>query len=167
MSRQSETIRRAIRDHISEKQGEATLDHAMILANHVRYDLLHGPAFTLMPQGNINLVTDDCLFSVYDDAQEEASRGDKIAETYAEPACALRDFIDNLPVTLYVDTDAGYATEYEPESQWSEMVTQEDEEGNEYEEEVWYDNDLSSWHECDRRDIIRALFGETIAKEFH
>lgn len=167
MSRQTDTLNRAIRDYISETLGEATLDHARILANHVRYDLLHGPAFTLLPQGNIGFVTDDCLFSLYDDAEEEASPGDKIVETYAEVADALRAFFDSLPSTLYVDTDSGFATEHEPESQWSETVTQEDEEGNEYEEEVWYDNDMSIWHECDRRDIIRALFGDVIVREFY
>lgn len=162
MSRQSETIRRAIRDHISVPP------HIAFVADAIARDLTYGPAWVILPGGDVEALTDDCdVYYLRADAEEDCEEGDKIVSAYGKTMTgALRDFIDNLPSTLYVDTDAGYATESEPESQWSEMVMQEDEEGNEYEEEVWHDEDMSNWFECDWRDIVAALFGDTIAREF-
>jgi hypothetical protein len=149
-------VKTAIRDHITIP------DHIHACAIAVAYDLNHGPACVLIREGKIENLTPDDIYSIWQDAEEDQSPGDVIAWAYDQPAETLRDFISNLPGTLYVDTDSGSVSDCEPES--GEFTTEIDEDGCTI--EIWYDNDMSSIYECDSRDIVLALFGQTIAREF-
>jgi hypothetical protein len=102
------------------------------------------------------------IYATHSDALDDLESGlDSVAQVYGKPAQALREFISDLP-SLYVDTDFGWVSESEPESQW--RGTEIDDEGNEI--ETYYDEDMSSIYECDSGDIVLSLFGETIAREF-
>ncbi len=148
----------AIRDHITVPP------HIAACATAVTYDLLHGPAWVILPFGEAIHLDPDYMeiYNTQSEAMDDAEPLDRVAQAYGQPAETLREFIGNLPGTLYVDTDSGSVSECEPESQWCDI--EEDENGEEI--EVWYDNDNSSIYECDSRDIVLALFGQTIAREF-
>lgn len=127
--------------------------HINAAANAVRYDLMHGPAFVRIPQGDVTRFTDDDLATFYSDAKEGAEPGDIVCECYTSPvADALRAFIEELPGTLYYDDDCGCVMESEPEGEL-------DDESGEWIEPAPY-------YAVESRDIVEALFGRTIAGEF-
>jgi len=147
----NKTIISAVREHI------AIPPHIVACANACRYDLLYGPTWSLIPGDDVTRYKDDCLSTLRDDLelQDKRQDGDVIEETYCgKVGDALRDFIDDLPGTLYVDCDCGQAYESEPEAYV-------DDETGEYVEPY-----LDNTYRLERREIIEALFGETIAKEF-
>lgn len=126
--------------------------HINAAANACRYDLMHGPSYVRIPAGDVTKFTDDDLATFRDDASEGAEPDDVIAETYISPvADALREFIVELPGTLYYDDDCGCISETEPE-------------GEEVDGE-WFDP--SPYYIVESRDVVEALFGQTIAREFN
>ena len=153
-------------------------DHIQAIANAVRYDLLHGPSWLLVPNGDVTKVNDDCLASFRDDLNDDddVNESDLIEETYTGIAAqALRDYIDDLPSTVYVDTDCGFISTQEPEGTWEnpEDLGMDDDTdpallGYEMNDigQVWCEPYMDNTYHCDRSDIIEALLGRTIAREF-
>lgn len=149
-----------IQDHI------AVPEYIHACANACRYDLLHGPSFVRVPWGNVENVTDDDLATLWQDAADECEEacGDVVEETYTgRVGNALRAFLDDLPSELWVDTDCGYVMDSEPDAYEAnpDYDADDEESGPEY-----WDVDLSSTYHLDRRSVIEALFGRTIAHEF-
>jgi hypothetical protein len=157
-------------------------EHIAACASAIRYDLMHGPSWSLIPKGEIENFNVDCYATLREDVAEDCdtAAGDIVTETYTGPvADALRAFIDDLPSELWIDTDCGFAGTSEPEGEW---ITPEDA-GCEFDDETGkydtagYETDstgnvyIEPYTECvyhvDGSDIIRALFGKTIANEFH
>jgi hypothetical protein len=136
--------------------------HIHVAANVVRYDLLYGPSWIRVPQGSVELINDDCLATYRDDLVDDMGDGDILEEAYTGlVSAALRDFIDSLPSMLYVDTDSYCVSEFEPDSHWDTGEVDED-----TGESIWEEQDLSSWYRADRGDIVCAIFGKTIEREF-
>lgn len=124
--------------------------HIDAIARACRYDLLHGPAWLLVPGGDVTRVTYDCLATYRDDLTGNASDGDIIEEAYSGTASdSLRDFIASLP-TLYYLPDCGCYSTDEPEA-W------EDEETGEWVEPEPY-------HEVN---VVAELWGKMFAREFN
>lgn len=148
------------------------------IANAVTDDLLNGPSWLLIPKGNVELINDDCVATFHEDL--EAEEGDKIEQTYCGDAAAtLSTWIEDLPSEVWVDADCGYLSTREPEAgEWAdhEEVTGEpfdpDEDyADDYERDdngrIWQENNNDSvWH-VEHREIVEALFGRTIAREFY
>lgn len=130
-------------------------DYIHACANACRYDLLYGPSFVRIPQGDVTKFTDDDLATFYDDAADESEPGDVIEETYTgKVAAALSEFLDDLPHEAWVDTDCECFMTSEPEGET-------DEETGKYLEPY-----MESTYVLDHTDIVEALFGHTIAHEF-
>lgn len=128
-------------------------DHIHAAASAVRYDLMHGPAYCRIPQGDVTKFTDDDFATYPEDL--DAKDGDTISNAYAGPiGDALRDFIAGLPSSLYIDTQSDCVMESEPEGY-------QDEETGE-----WFEPEWSDFVALDSSDIVAALFGRTIAREF-
>lgn len=144
----------ARRDYSSTIAGHIPVpDHIHAAANAVRYDLLHGPAYCRIPQGDMTKFTDDDFATYPDDLDTEA--GDIVCNAYAGPVGdALRDFIAALPSSLYIETQSDGVMTSEPEGY-------EDDETGE-----WVEPDWSDFVALDSSDIVAALFGRTIAREF-
>lgn len=155
--------------------------HIQAIANAVRYDLLHGPSWLLVPDGDVTKVRHDCMATLRDDLNDDSdvNESDLIEETYTGIAAqALRDYIDDLPSTVYVDTDCGFVSDREPEGQWISPddlgldpydPDEDDKQGYEWNSDysmVWDEPCMDNTYHCDRSDIIEALFGRTIAREF-
>jgi hypothetical protein len=130
-------------------------DHITACARACYYDLMHGPSWSRIPQGDVARFTVDDYGSIREDMEDESESGDLIEETYTgKVGDALRAFIDNLPSQCWIDCDSDCYSESEPESS--------------------YQDDEGEWHECylddtcqlDRSDIVAALFGQTISREF-
>ena len=159
MSRDDEW-KSAIREHI------AIPPHIAACASACYYDLMHGPSFSRIPWGNIENFTDDDYVTLWQDVEDEREDacGDMVEETYtSQVGNALRDFLDDLPYELWVDTDCGCVMEREPD--WTEKNTDYDENDDESGPQ-YFEIDMSNiWH-LGRREIIEALFGRTIAREF-
>lgn len=129
--------------------------HIEAAAAAVRYDLLHGPSFVRIPGGDVEKFTADDFATLYEDVEDEAEPGDVVGETYTSAvADALRAFIADLPGTLYVEGWSGCVSTSEPEGS-------EDEETGE-----WIAPDWSDYTALDASDVIEALFGRTISREF-
>ena len=125
--------------------------HIEVCANMCRYDLLYGPAFARLPKEGVEKITDDDLATLYDDANDMCEEGDTVVEVYtSDVGAALRLFIDDMPSTLYYDADCECVMDREPE-------------GEEIDGE-WYEP--SDYYALDRGDIVEAVFGRTIAREF-
>lgn len=139
--------RKAIRDHF------AIPDHIQAAASAVYYDLMHGPAFVRIPQGDVTKFTaDDLATYACDLAMEEP--GDLIEECYtSKVANALGDYLRELPSELYYDSDCGHVSEHEPEG-W------EDEDG------TWNEPFLDFTYKLETKDVAEILFGRTVAYEF-
>jgi hypothetical protein len=123
--------------------------YVAVCANMVRYDLLHGPAFARLPAEGIKAITDDDLALLYSDAFESCDEGDSVVCVYESVvADTLRDWLAFLP-TLYYE-------------EWSGDVTDSEPQGEEIEGE-WYEPE---YREVSDSDVVEALFGRTIAREF-
>lgn len=111
-------------------------------ASAVRYDLLHGPAWARFPiGGGIEDFTEDDFATFPDDLEDEMF-GQPFQVFPSLITETLRDFIDSIPSLYWED--------------WSGCVlTSPDDEDGEGEAP-----------EISRGQIIEALFGKTIAKEF-
>jgi hypothetical protein len=143
-------MKKYIIEAIEEQYGKVPA-HIQACASAIRYDLWHGPTFSRIPQGDITKFTIDDYSSEYSLLEEDRKEGDVIEETYiGAVAQALREYIDTLPSTVYVD-EYGYVSGHEPEGEYD---------GDEYIEPVPY-------RALDRSDIVEIVFGKTIAKEFN
>ena len=125
--------------------------HVAACASAVRYDLMHGPAWARVPSAGIEAFTAD-HFATYAEDLEDVE-GELVQVWDSAISDTLRAFIDGLP-TLYAGED-GYVSEYEPQGEWLE--------GEDGEEDEWIEPEV--YAELDRRTIVHALFGDTIAKE--
>lgn len=139
-------ILEAIREYISVP------NHVHAAACAVRYDLLYGPCFVRIPRGDVTLFTVDDFDRYADDLNLQD--GDIIAECYTSPvADALREYIADLPGSLYYDGFSGFVSETLPEPEYcpetDELLT-----------------DYSEYWEADSDTIVTALFGKTIAHHF-
>jgi hypothetical protein len=148
-------------------------------ASAIRYDLNYGPTYLLIPQGDVTRVTDDCLALLYSDLEDDLQLGDVIEETYTGTASqALRDYLDSLPSALYYEEDSGCVSESEPQGYLdsdsfdfdmayylSELDSDSDSDIPEPDESDYW-CDLEPYYALDLRDIVRILFGSTIASEF-
>ncbi len=139
--------------------------HITVAANMCRYDLMHGPAYARLPSGDVVKITYDDLTILYADAEASLEPGsaDEVVEVYTSViGDTLRDFINDLPSTLYYDADCGCIMDLEPEGE--EWDTGEvDADGD----PIMQWSDPSDYWTLDRRDIVEALFGRTIAHEFN
>lgn len=127
--------------------------HIMACASAIRYDLMHGPSFAAIPNTGIESFTVDHYASDYESLENMTDC--KIEETYIGiVAQTLRDYISNLPSEMWYDSQCGYLSENEPEGY-------EDDETGEWIEPEW-----SDYYKLERSNIVAALFGKTIAKEF-
>ncbi|MFZ3481648.1 hypothetical protein [Sphingomonas sp. 3-13AW] len=110
-------------------------------------DLLHGPRFAVLPaSGDWKSFTEDHWSALPEDLEGDTTG------VYAGPVGdMLREFIQELPSTLYADVD-------------QEFVSTEEPRGEEIDGE-WFEPDPAI--EIGSRQIVQALFGETISKEFH
>lgn len=143
-------------------------DYIEACADAVRSNLLYGPNYAIIGKDGIEAFTESDYYSLYKDAKEDCKEGDKVEEVYTGlVGGVLRDFIENLPSELYIEEFSEDVMEVEPEGYW------EDEDEEEYEDE--YDTvkeDTRVWIEpepyvvVDREEIVAALFGRTIAREF-
>lgn len=136
-------------------------DHIRACANSCRYDLLYGPTRSRIPAAGIESYTDDDIATYADDL--ELSEGDTETETYTGPVGdALRQFIEELPPALYLDED-GFIQESEPQGEYLNSETMEpcesDDDNAEYFEPTGY-------YALQHSDIVEALFGATISREF-
>lgn len=140
--------------HAAAVRGHITVpEHIAAIASAVRFDLLYGPTYLLIPKGDLVNVNDDCVSQLRDDLEVDEKAGDVVEETYVgTAAAALRDFIDDLPSDLWFDTNAEDISEKEPEGE---------EVDGEWCEPTWED-----WRKLDRGDVVEAIFGHTIATEF-
>jgi len=150
-----ETISKAVADHITIPP------HIAACASACRYDLYHGPCFSRVPPEGIEAFTVDHYATFASDLEDLPG---ETTETYVGPVGdALRGFLDGLPSKLFVDAEAGCILEREPEGEYLNAKTMEpcdsDAEGAEYFEPGEY-------YELDHGDIVEALFGKTIAREF-
>lgn len=130
--------------------------HIMACASAIRYDLLHGTTWSLIPQGEITKFTIDHFSTYRADLEEDYSEGDIIEETYiGAVADALRQFIDNFPSEMWFDMDCEELFDREPEPY-------QDEEGE------WVSPfDFSTVYNLNASNIVEALFGRLIAREFN
>lgn len=140
-----------------------------ICADAVRYDLLHGPAWALIPQDDITKFDDENLYATYaEDLEDDKKEGDVIVQVYtSKVADALREYIDDLPSDLYYDVQSGELLDREPESFEDEIENPDyDPDDADSEEFIKEIVEPSEYYAVDRHTIIEALFGKTIAKEF-
>ena len=142
------TVTLALREYFSAPP------HIEACASAVRYDLLHGPTWAVIPEGGIEAFTQDDFATFASDLEGEAH------EVYTGPiAAALRDWIDDLSI-VYVSEDDVMTGE--PQGEWLDADFEpcdSDAEGAQ-----WFEPD--PYYVCGPRDIARALFGDTIADEF-
>lgn len=154
-----DSIAEAVRDHI------AVPPHVRACAGACQYDLLYGPSWSAIPSSGIEAFTADHLATYRADLEDMESDGATLTETYVGPVGeALRAFLEVLPSTLYVDDDCGICMESEPEGEFIDGETfepcDESDEGAIYCEP-------SPFYALDGREIVEALFGRTIAREFN
>lgn len=131
------------------------------------YDLMNGPSFARIPYGNVANFTDDNLATYYadliDDCVPEA--GDVIEETYCgRVGDTVRAFIDELPYEAWVDMDCDCYMDKEPEQY--EKNPDYDPDDDDSKESEYFECDLSNVYHIRKGEIIEALFGRTLAREF-
>lgn len=128
--------------------------HIVACASAIRYDLYHGPTWSLILEGNIEKFNRDCFATDPNDL--EAKDGDIVEETYiGKVAEALRDFIDALPSELFFDADCEEFLDKEPEPYQDD-------------DEKWIDPcEWGNFHLVERRDIVASLFGKMLSREFN
>ena len=124
-------------------------------ASAVYYDLMHGPSWSRIPQGDVTKFTADDYATYRDDLEDEKRPGDLIEETYVgQVGKTLRAYLNELPSIWYDAFDGNVLT--------SEPQGYEDDETGEY-----IEPDYSEIYELESRDLIEVLFGKTIAREFY
>ena len=134
-----------IRSHI------AIPPHIARCADAVRADLMRGPMVALIPGGDVLRFADYTDSELRGDLEDAADAGDVVESVYCgRVGGALRDFISDLPSCLYACDDFGWVSEHEPE-------------GEEFDGE-WCEPEPYSV--VSGREIVRALFGSTIAEHF-
>lgn len=122
--------------------------HIEACARAVRYDLMHGPSYSLIPHAGIAAFTADHFAAFASDLDETQGA---ITETYSGPvADALADFMRDLPSTLYVGESGYLLGESEPEP-WTDG-------------EEWFEPE--TYCALSSREIVAALFGDFLAREF-
>jgi len=128
--------------------------HIAACAAAIRYDLYHGPTWSIIPGGDIEKFDRDCFATYPDDF--EPKDGDIVEETYiGKVADALRDFIDALPSEVFFDEDCEELLEKEPEPY-------QDDDGE------WIDPfEWNNIYRVERRDIVASLFGKMLSREFN
>jgi hypothetical protein len=146
-----------------ERYIDTVPSHIWACASAIRYDLLHGPSWSLIPEGNIEKFTFDSYASNRFDLEENARFGDLIQETYSgRVAETLRDYIEELPHQLWYCEDSGELCNFEPGSMYVNSSGEEcdpDEEGAEL-------GDFWTYACVSHKKIVEALFGKTIANNF-
>lgn len=134
--------------------------HIAAAAAACRYDLLHGPSYSLIPTAGIESFNLDSFASFASDLDSAAGA---VTETYTGPiGDALRAFLADMPGTLYADQDGAVIGESEPDGEWIGLDGEpcdSDDDGAE-----WFQPE--SCYQVASRDIVTALFGPTIAREF-
>ena len=126
--------------------------HIEACAKAIRYDLMHGPCWALIPGGKIENFTIDCYASDFEDLEQDAADGDIICEAYSGPVYdALLEYWENLPRELYYDAMSGELLESLPEPDPEQP-----------EDELFFEDIYS----VGIGDIRAALFGKTLANEF-
>lgn len=121
--------------------------HIRAAAAACSYDLLFGPLHARKPASG-----DWADFSEDDYAPVADDLGPQTTQVYTGPVGEmLREFISELPSTLYADEDQEFVSADEPE-------------GEEIDGE-W--TEPSPYLAVEGRQIVEALFGPTISKEFH
>lgn len=139
----SDSMNKAIREFLPVPA------YVAVCANMCRYDLLHGPAFARLPAEGIKAITNDDLATLYEDVEESCEEGDTVVEVYCSVVGdTLRDWLAFLP-TLYYE-------------EWSGCVCDSEPQGEEVDGE-WYEPEYSVVSDSD---VVEALFGRTIAREF-
>ena len=134
--------------------------HIQACASAIRYDLMHGPAFAAIGPNGIEAFTIDDFASFAEDLAYE--EGYTITEVYGGIIeNTLREFIDALPSCLYSDW-SGCIYENEPEGEW---LNDDFEPCDSEEDGAVYHEAEGVWH-FEKQDIVAALFGKIIAKEF-
>ena len=134
-----------IRSHI------AIPPHIARCADAVRADITRGPMVALIPGGDVRRFSEFTSAELLGDHGDEAESSDVVESVYCgRVGDTLRGFISDLPSCLYVCDDSGSVSEYEPE-------------GEEFEGE-WYEP--APYSVVSGREIVRALFGRTIAEHF-
>lgn len=127
--------------------------HIKACASAIRYDLMHGPCWSIIPGGEIEKFTIDCYASSREDLEEEAKPGDIICETYSGPVYdELLQYWEALPRELFYDADCGVLLDKCPEPKMEE----------EDNGDLFYE----SIYSVSVDDIRQALFGKTLAREF-
>jgi hypothetical protein len=122
-------------------------------ADAIRYDLMHGPCWSLIPQGIIENFTVDHVATFYDDLVDAIIEGDVVEETYTGiVADTLRQYIDELPCELYIECDTDCVMDSEPQGY--------------LDEELGEDIEPMPYYIVTHKSIVEAVFGSTIAKEF-
>ncbi len=121
--------------------------HIAAAARACASDLLHGPRYARMPSsGSWKDFSEDDWAVVPSDLEGEVSN------VYAGPVGnMLREFIQDMPSTLYADEDQEFVSTEEPTSE-------------EIDGEIL---EASPYVVVEGRQIVEALFGPTISREFH
>jgi hypothetical protein len=121
--------------------------HVREAATACATDLLSGPQFARRPEsGNWEDFGEDDWGPLREDLE-----GD-VTQVYSGPVGDMvRDFVRELPSSLYADED-------------QESVSTDEPEGEEVDGE-WIE--ASPYFVVEDRQIVEALFGETMAREFH
>jgi hypothetical protein len=126
-------------------------EHVKACASAIRYDLMHGPCWAIIPGGKIENFTIDCYATYPEDLEEIAAPEDIICETYSGPVYdELLQYWENLPNRLYYDAQSGELLDSLPEPD------------DEDDGDLFY-SDIYTVH---TDDIRAALFGKMLAKEF-
>ncbi len=138
-------------------------DYIVACAEAVASDLLYGPKQALIPAEGIEHFNGD-TYGWGDDIEGDKGEGDTITAVYTGAVGqALRDYIDSLPSNLYWDRESGCVMTSEPDGEWVNEDYEPCDEGDEGAR--WIDPPI--YYEIERSDIVEALFGITIAREFH
>jgi hypothetical protein len=149
-------MRRSVADEIYQ-----TIDvpkHITEIAAACAGDLLHGPVRVLLADGTAESFDEGCTYRWGDEPEHcDLVPGHHYGPHYTSPAAdALRGFIEGLP-TLYIDEDDCIHTK-EPSP---ELIDWDDEDSD-----YRRCTRAPDYCELDRTDVVAALFGKTIAKEF-
>lgn len=121
----------------------------------IYYDLMHGPSWCLIPEKDITKFNADCYATYRNDLEDEFKEGDVLEETYTGlVAAALRGYIDGLPSVIWYDQQSGEVLDTEPEGYKDEDTDE------------WVEPEWSDYYRLEGRDIVKVLFGDTIAREF-
>lgn len=121
--------------------------HIRAAATACASDLLHGPRYAVLPaSGRWEDFSEDHWSAVPSDLEGN------VTSVYAGPVGdMLRDFIRDMPSTLYADEDQEFVSVTEPEAEEIDGET----------------IDPSPYFAIEGRQIVEAVFGPTISREFH